>query len=187
MPILKVAKIGHPILIKKAKKIENISESSLNRLIIDMSHTLIDANGIGLAAPQIYVSKRIIIFRSNKNNKKNEIKKNNKMKIHILALINPSYEVIGNEFEDDWEGCLSIPDMIGKVRRFKKIKYKGYDIKGNLIQKKASGLLARVIQHECDHLDGILYISRLVHPNYFGYAEEFKRYLKNEKSKKSSE
>ena len=185
MPILKIAKIGHPVLIKKAEKLNSISESSLKRLIIDMSHTLIDANGIGLAAPQVYVSKRIIIFRSNiNNNKEDEMKKNDKKKIHISALINPSYKAISKEYEDDWEGCLSIPDMIGKVRRYKKINYKGYDIKGKLVKKSASGLLSRVIQHECDHLDGILYISKLTNSKDFGYVEEFNKRLKNEKTKK---
>ena len=174
MSILKIAKIGHPALYKKSERVSNISEARLKRLIIDMSHTLIDAKGIGLAAPQVYINKRLIIYRTNLKEKKIDNKKAKSKKIQINVLINPTYKAASEEFEDDWEGCLSIPGMIGKVRRFKKINYKGYDLKGNLIKKSSSGLIARVIQHECDHLDGILYISRLVHPRYFGYAEEIK-------------
>ena len=172
MSILKIARIGHPILTKKAEKLKNISQNALKRIIIDMTHTLIDSNGIGLAAPQVYINKRIILFRSDLNNK--EKKEIDEKKIQITALINPSYKGITEEYEDDWEGRLSIPGMIGKVRRFKKITYKGYNLKGKLVQKTVEGIISRVIQHECDHLNGILYISRLSDPKFFGYAEEFK-------------
>ena len=94
-----------------------------------MSHTLIDADGMGLAAPQIYVNKRIIIFRAP------SLENDEEQKINIAVLVNPSYKNDTEEFEDDWEGCLSIPGMLGKVRRYKKITYKGYNIQGKLIKK----------------------------------------------------
>ena len=175
MSILKIARIGNPILFKKAKLIDKIKANELKRLILDMSETLIDANGIGLAAPQVHISKRIIIYRDPL-----EESKNNDKKIDINVLINPSYKKDGDETNDDWEGCLSIPGMLGKVRRFKKIIFKGSSISGKIIKKKAEGLHARIIQHECDHLDGILYTSRLVDKKYFGFLDEVQRYLKDE-------
>ena len=132
-------------------------------------------NGIGLAAPQVHISKRIIIYRDPL-----EESKNNDKKIDINVLINPSYKKDGDETNDDWEGCLSIPGMLGKVRRFKKIIFKGSSISGKIIKKKAEGLHARIIQHECDHLDGLLYTSRLVDKKYFGFLDEVQRYLKDE-------
>ena len=177
MSILKIAKIGHPVLLKKSEPVKKIQKEELKRLIIDMTHTLLDANGIGLAAPQIYINKRIILFRSQSINGE----KTKKKKIEITPLINPSYINSSDEFEDDWEGCLSIPGMLGKVRRFKKIIYKGYNLQGKLLKKSVEGLYARVIQHECDHLEGILYTSKLVDPKDFGFAEEIQNYLQNEK------
>ena len=170
--ILKIAKIGHPILLKKADKISKFSNDLLKKNIYDMSETMIDYGGIGLAAPQVHQSKRIIIFR----NPDIETKE----KIHITAILNPSFQPLSNEKEDDWEGCLSIPGMQGLVRRYSKIKYEGFDIDGNQIQKKAEGLHARVIQHEIDHLDGVLYTERLADKKAFGFEKEIIEYWKNE-------
>ena len=174
MSILKIAKIGHPVLFKEADTVNSISKAEIKTLVMDMSETLLDANGIGLAAPQVYVSKKIIIFRLDE-----ESQMNNKVKIRVL--VNPSFKNKGKEYEEDWEGCLSIPGMIGKVKRFKNIIYQGYDLKGRLIKEDASGIQARVIQHECDHLNGILYTSKLVDPKYFGFADEIRNSIKNEK------
>ena len=174
MSILKIAKIGHPVLFKEADAVKSISKSEIKKLVMDMSETLLDANGIGLAAPQVYVSKKIIIFRLDEESQINN-------KVTIRVLINPSFKNQGKEYEEDWEGCLSIPGMIGKVRRFKNITYQGYDLKGRLIKEDASGIQARVIQHECDHLNGILYTSKLVDPKYFGFADEIRNSIKNEK------
>ena len=171
--ILKVAKIGHPILLKKGDKITKFSTDSLKKIVYDMSETMIDYNGIGLAAPQVHVSKRILIFRNPDIEEKE--------KIQITPLINPSFESIGDEVEDDWEGCLSIPRMQGLVRRFKKIKYSGFDLEGNQITNQVEGLHARVIQHEIDHLDGILYIQRLADNKAFGFEKEIIEFWKNER------
>ena len=163
--------MGHPLLLKKSEEIKEFSTIFLKKIIYDMSETMIDYKGIGLAAPQVHISKRIIVFR---NPDIEELDK-----INITPLINPIFEPLGNEKEDDWEGCLSIPRMQGLVRRFKKIKYHGYDLTGKKIENEAEGLHARVIQHEIDHLDGILYIKRLADQKAFGFENEITKYWKN--------
>ena len=173
MSILKIAKLGHPVLLKKGTEIKQFSTDSLKRIVYDMSETMIDYNGIGLAAPQVHLSRRIIIFRNP------DIE--DKEKIQITPLINPVFKPLNDEKDDDWEGCLSIPGMQGLVSRYKKINYYGYDIEGNKIETQAEGLHARVIQHEIDHLDGILYTSRLTDKNAFGYEKEIINFWKNEK------
>ena len=170
MPILKIAKLGHPVLLKKTNEISNLDDIDLKRIIYDMSETMIDANGIGLAAPQVHLSHRLFIYR-NPNIEEGE-------KIKVSVLINPQIEKISDETEDEWEGCLSIPGMSGLVRRSKKIKYSGIDLNGDKINGEAEGLHARVIQHEYDHLNGILYISRLADKRAFGYSEEIERFWK---------
>jgi len=171
MSILKISRLGHPILLKKAKPIKNISNPEVKRIIHDMTETMIDARGIGLAAPQVHISKQILIFRNLDEDNENEIK--------ITALINPKLIKISDETENEWEGCLSIPGMLGLVKRYKTIKYEGFDMEGNLIQKKAEGMDARVVQHEFDHLMGILYINRLADKNAYGYADEIEEYWKS--------
>ncbi len=174
--ILKIAKLGNPVLLKKAKEIDEFSSDSLKKIVYDMSETMIDYNGIGLAAPQVHISKRIIIFRNPDNDEKE--------RIQITPLINPVFKPLSDEKEDDWEGCLSIPGMQGLVPRFKKINYHGYDLDGNKIESNADGLHARVVQHEIDHLDGILYTNRLSDKKAFGFEKEILEYWKNEKNRK---
>tara|TARA_Y100001935_G_C17101378_1_gene406156 strand:- start:166 stop:696 length:531 start_codon:yes stop_codon:yes gene_type:complete len=176
MSILKIAKLGHPVLLEKSKEIVKFSTDSLKKTVYDMSETMIDYNGIGLAAPQVHLSKRIIIFRNPDIEEKN--------KIQITVIINPIFKPISNDTEDDWEGCLSIPGMQGLVTRYKKINYYGYDLDGNKIKKEAEGLHARVVQHEIDHLDGILYTSRLKDKKAFGFEKEIIEFWKNETIKK---
>ncbi len=175
MSILKIAKLGHPVLLKKGAEIKEFSSNSLKKIIYDMSETMIDYNGIGLAAPQIHISKRIVIFRNPDLEEKD--------KIQITPLINPVFKPLTDETEDDWEGCLSIPGMQGLVKRFKKINYFGYDLDGNKIENEAEGLHARVVQHEIDHLDGILYTSRLTDKKAFGFEKEIIEFWKNEKNR----
>ena len=175
MSILKIAKLGHPVLLKKAREIKEFSSESLKKIIYDMSETMIDYNGIGLAAPQVHLSNRIVIFRNPDIEEKE--------KVHVTPLINPIFKPIGDEKEDDWEGCLSIPGMQGLVSRFKKISYYGYDLDGNKIECTAEGLHARVVQHEIDHLDGILYTSRLTDQKAFGFEKEIVKFCKNEKNR----
>tara|TARA_Y100000590_G_C15635424_1_gene982798 strand:- start:255 stop:794 length:540 start_codon:yes stop_codon:yes gene_type:complete len=179
MAILKIARMGHPVLITKAKPVKNILDPSIKKLIHNMTETMIDAKGIGLAAPQVHVSKQIIIFRilNDKVDETNE-------KIDVAVLINPKISNISEDQDDQWEGCLSIPGMLGLIKRYTKISYEGYDINGNLVKQKTEGLLARVIQHEYDHLNGILYTNKLVDKKAYGYEEEIEEYWKKIHEKK---
>ncbi len=175
MSILKIARIGHPVLLKKTYELKDIGSEKIKKIVYDMSETMIDSNGIGLAAPQVHLSQRLFIFR-NPDIEENE-------EIQITALINPIVENISDDTNEAWEGCLSIPGMLGLVRRYSKIKYSGYDLKGNMISNTAEGLHARVVQHEFDHLNGILYTSRLTHKDAFGYADEIEHYWKKNEEK----
>ena len=176
--ILKIAKIGHPILLKKTKEVKEIGSDSIKKIVYDMSETMLDTNGAGLAAPQIHINRRILIFRNP------DIVEEN-IKIEITALINPTIEKITEETNDAWEGCLSIPGMLGLVRRYSKIKYSGYDLEGNIINKEAENLHARIVQHEFDHLNGILYTRRLAHKDAFGFEDEIEKYWKQDEEKKN--
>ena len=173
MSILKIARLGHPVLYQKAKEVETITEPSIKKLIHNMTETMLDAKGVGLAAPQVHVSKQIIIFRLPEDDLENE-----ERQIKITALINPKIANISEETENHWEGCLSIPGMLGLVKRYSKISYEGFDMNGNLIKQKAEGLHARIVQHEFDHLMGIVYTHRLVDRNAYGYADEIEEYWK---------
>ncbi len=140
MSILKIAKIGHPILLKKTKEVKKIGSDNIKKIVYDMSETMLDIKGIGLAAPQVHINKRILIFRNP------DIVEEN-IKIEITALINPTIEKITEETIDAWEGCLSIPGMLGLVRRYSKIKYSGYDLEGNILSNELEYLHARIVQH----------------------------------------
>ncbi len=177
MPILKIAKLGHPVLLKKTNEISNLNDIDLKKIIYDMSETMLDSNGIGLAAPQVHLSERFFIYRNP------DIEEGDKIRVSVL--INPVIEKISDETEDNWEGCLSIPGMSGLVRRFKKIKYSAIDLKGDKISGEVEGLHARVIQHEFDHLNGILYTSRLADKRAFGYTEEIEKFWKKNNEKES--
>ena len=177
MSILKIARLGHPILLQKAKLVEDITSNKTKKIIHDMTETMLDAKGIGLAAPQIHINRQIIIFRVPEEDDEKKIK--------ITALINPKFKKINDKKDNEWEGCLSIPGMLGLVKRFSKIQYEGSDMKGNIIQREVEGLHARIVQHEYDHLIGILYISRLVDNSAFGYAEEIEEYWKKKEIEKS--
>ena len=172
MAILKISRLGHPILLQKTKPVKDITGNRVKQIIHDMTETMLDAKGIGLAAPQIYINKQIIIFRTPEEEEEKEIK--------ITVLINPKLTKISNETNNEWEGCLSIPGMLGLVKRYSKIKYEGYDMEGNIIKREANGLHARVVQHEFDHLMGILYINRLADKKAFGYAEEIEDFWKKQ-------
>ena len=174
MAILKISRLGHPILLEKCRIVEDITGDETKKIIHDMTDTMLDAKGIGLAAPQVHINKQIIIFRSEEREEKNEIK--------ITALINPKLIKIDDKTDNQWEGCLSIPGMLGLVKRFTRIKYKGYDMQGSIITKEVEGLNARVVQHEYDHLMGVLYINRLAHKNAYGFADEIEEYWKERDS-----
>ena len=178
MSILKIARLGHPVLYKKATIVKNFPDPTIQKLIKDMIETMLDVNGIGLAAPQVHVSKQVMIFRIPEEESK-VIDKS----IEITALINPKLSKSSDETENDWEGCLSIPGMTGLVKRFSKVKYEGLDMNGNIIRRVAEGLHARIVQHEYDHLMGILYIRRLADSRAFGFSDEIESYWKKRNEK----
>ena len=155
--------------------VKKLPNPQINLLIHDMVETMVEAEGIGLAAPQVHISKQLLIFRAPQEDKK---LKNNK--IEITVLINPKLTKISNDTDNQWEGCLSIPGMTGLVKRYKEIRYEGLDPNGNKIQKNVSGLHARIVQHEYDHLMGILYTSRLADKRAFGFSEEIEKYWKEQ-------
>jgi len=152
MAILKIAKMGHPLLLQKAKEVRDPTSSEIKKLVNDMFDTLNDlgGSGVGLAAPQVHVSLQIVIFEAANENETS-----------LITLINPKIEVLTKETSIDWEGCLSVPGLRGKVSRPNKIKYTGLDMEGNKIETIAEGFNARVVQHECDHLFGVLYPQRM--------------------------
>ena len=152
MAILKIAKMGHPLLLQKAKEVSDPTSPEIKKLVNDMFDTLNDlgGSGVGLAAPQVHVSLQIVIFEATNENETS-----------LITLINPKIEVLTKETSIDWEGCLSVPGLRGKVSRPNKIKYTGLDIEGNTIETIAEGFDARVVQHECDHLLGVLYPQRM--------------------------
>ncbi len=161
MALLKIARMGHPVLHQPAAPVVDPSAPDIRRLVADMVETMEDAGGIGLAAPQVHVPLRLFIWRSGAG--------------QPVALINPVLTSVGEETEAAWEGCLSIPGLRGLVRRPAHIRFSGFDIDGRVFDGEAQGLAARVMQHENDHLDGVLYPSKLEHPSQFGFIEELAR------------
>jgi peptide deformylase len=169
MALLKIARMGHPVLFQHAKAVADPGDLAIRRLVDDMIETMLDAPGVGLAAPQVYVSLRLFVFRVP------ESRSGDGVEIPPSVLINPRVTFLSEEMMMCTEGCLSIPAMRGIVPRFAHIRYRGVDCDGRPVEAEARGFHANVIQHEYDHLDGILYPMRLVDFTSFGYAAEFAR------------
>ncbi len=167
MAVQEVIKMGHPLLLERAKEVENFASQELDTLIIDMKDTMLDLNGAGLAAPQIAVGLRVIIFGISDNSRYPDAET-----VPETILINPEISIIDTNRESAWEGCLSVPHMRGLVPRYTSIRYRGYDPQGQLIEREAHGFHARVVQHEVDHLDGILYPFRIENMKNFGFEDE---------------
>ena len=159
--------MGHPVLREKAKPVETLGTPELRALVSDMKETMAAKNGAGLAAPQIGVSQRVVIFGVEKNPRYPDAEP-----VPFTVLVNPKIVMLTREVEEDWEGCLSVPGMRGVVPRYTKLRYSGFDEEGNAIERVAEGFHARVVQHECDHLDGILYPQRMTDLSRFGFNEE---------------
>ncbi len=157
MAILKIARMGHPVLRRRADDVADPGAPEIKALADDMLQTMIDAPGTGLAAPQVHVSLRMVIFRV-------PLTETDSLaggEAPLTVLINPIVEPLGEEMEEAWEGCLSLPGLRGLVPRYSRIRYRGVDLAGAPIDRTAEGFHARVVQHECDHLDGILYPQRM--------------------------
>ena len=159
--------MGDARLWQRAEPVSRFDTPQLHALLVDMRDTMQALNGAGLAAPQIGVSLRVVIFGVEHNERYPEAES-----VPETVLINPVITAMGSTTEDDWEGCLSVPGMRGLVPRFAHIRYQGQDEYGSLIDRTVSGFHARVVQHECDHLDGILYPMRIKDLRQFGYSEE---------------
>ena len=156
MAILKIAKMGHPVLRQPAEKVVDPTAPEIQRLVQDMLETMEDADGAGLAAPQVHVPLRVVIFHVPAGRDEE-----NPQPVPLSVLINPVVEPLTDEVETDWEGCLSVPGMMGAVPRFTKLRYRAVSLEGEPIDRVAEGFHARVAQHECDHLDGILYPQQM--------------------------
>ena len=163
MAILKIARMGHPVLGRKAEPVSNPTAPEIRRLIADMIETMIDANGAGLAAPQVHVPLRLVVFQAPEARSDPGLSQAERFDhtAPLTVLINPELDVVGREMEGGWEGCLSVPGLRGFVERPAHIRYRGVDQDGKAIARTARGFHARVVQHELDHLDGILYPRRM--------------------------
>jgi len=175
MSILKVSRMGHPVLRKKVRPVPpaEITAAPIQRLIDDMAQTMIEYNGVGLAGPQVHEELRLFVAQVIRDDDEEE---GDARRPEILALINPEIKPAGRQVEEDWEGCLSIPDLRGLVPRYRDISVKAYDRTGRQIEMQASGFMARVIQHETDHLDGVLFLDRMKSLDSLSFIEEFARY-----------
>ena len=164
MAIRKIAQMGHPILRRRAKPVEDPTALAIKYLVRDMIDTMADAAGAGLAAPQIHENLRVVVFQAPEERTPEGAMESEEAFDHtapLTVLINPEIEFLSQSEVDGWEGCLSVEGLRGLVPRADHIRYRGYDLDGKLIEREARGFHARVVQHECDHLDGILYPERM--------------------------
>jgi peptide deformylase len=166
MAAKKVLRMGDPRLLQRAEPITNFGGSELAALLADMYDTMRELDGVGLAAPQIGVSLRVVIFEVNANPRYPDAES-----VPQTVLINPVLTPLSEAMDEDWEGCLSVPGMRGLVPRYTKLRYQGRDERGGLIDRTVSGFHARVVQHECDHLEGILYPMRIRDMSNFGFSD----------------
>jgi len=167
MAIHPVLRMGHPLLNQRAAEIQEFNTTELDSLIRDMLDTMHAEEGAGLAAPQIGISRRVVVFGFDQNLRYKEAPP-----VPRTVLINPHIIPLEDSMEDGWEGCLSVPGMRGVVPRYSRIDYRGYNASGEPIKVEADGFHARVVQHECDHLDGILYPQRIRDFSRFGFISE---------------
>jgi len=203
MAILKIARMGHPVLGQVAAPIEDPGAPELRRLVADMLDTMEDAGGTGLAAPQVYVPRRLVIFFVSAGRAEREARGEDRREdgpesdqepadaaeeveeveeveeieeVPLTVLINPVIEPIvapgGEAMVTRWESCLSVPDLAGRVPRHRAIRYRGIGLDGQEIAREARGFHARVVQHECDHLDGILYPQRMTDLSLLSFTSE---------------
>ena len=163
MTIRKIARMGHPVLAKTAAEVSEPGHADIRRLVEDMIETMIDANGAGLAAPQVHEALRVIVFQAPISRSDPGLAEAEAFDhtAALTVLINPVIEVMDPSVEGGWEGCLSVPGLRGWVERPAHIRYRGVDLDGRLVERVAKGFHARVVQHECDHLDGILYPQQM--------------------------
>ncbi|PZW46747.1 peptide deformylase [Humitalea rosea] len=161
MSILKISRLGHPVLLRPAEPIIDPSAPEIRRLVRDMAETMLDASGLGLAAPQVYQSLRLFVWRQGEG---------------VAALLNPEIVALDPPETLGWEGCLSIPGLRGAVKRSLRVGFRGLDLEGHEVEGEAEGMVARVMQHEFDHLNGVLYPMRMHDLSLLGFTEELARH-----------
>jgi peptide deformylase len=180
MSILKIARMGHPVLRAKARPIHpsEIRTPKVQQLIDDMFETMKEYQGVGLAAPQVHEGLRVFVagFPPRLDRDDEQEDNDDGEEVPLMALINPEIEVASRDTVEDWEGCLSIPDIRGRVSRARQIVVRAFDRTGRKMELQASGFTARVIQHETDHLDGILFFDRMKNLQSLTFLDEFGRY-----------
>ena len=169
MAVREILKMGNPQLLQVSEPVAESEFSELEDLVTDLIDTMTAAEGAGLAAPQIGVMKRVVIFGFEHNKRYPDAGS-----VPFTVLINPELEVLDNQVQYGWEGCLSVPGMRGKVPRAHNLRYRGFTLDGSPIDRTVDGFHARVVQHECDHLDGILYPMRMEDMRYFGFEDQLR-------------
>jgi peptide deformylase len=175
MAILKVARMGHPILRQIAAPVapEGILAAPVQRLIDDLIETMHEYDGAGLAAPQVHVSRQIVVFEVEGNPRYPEAPS-----IPLTVLVNPTVTATTEETDEDWEGCLSLPGLRGRVPRYTRVTVDAWDRGGARVHFEAAGFHARVVQHECDHLQGMLYVDRMGGMESLAFLEEWTRWAR---------
>jgi peptide deformylase len=166
MAVRPVLRMGHPLLQQVAAPVEHCATDELRELVRDMDDTMRAMNGAGIAAPQIGVSLRVVIFELTRSVRYPEAEP-----VPYTVLVNPVLEPLGDDVEEGWEGCLSVPGLRGLVPRYRGLRYRGFDAEGQPIDRTVSGFHARVVQHEVDHLDGILYPMRVRDLRNLGFED----------------
>ena len=168
MAILKIARMGHPVLLQRAEPVSDPGAPEIRRLVADMIETMEDAPGAGLAAPQVHVPLRLFVFRVLPT----RVEGAEDSPVGNTVLINPVVEPVGEDRVMRWEGCLSIPGLRAAVPRYARVRYSGVDCDGHVVQAEVGGFHAGVVQHENDHLDGILYPMRMTDFRLFGFQDD---------------
>lgn len=172
MAILKIARMGHPVLLQMAAAVADPGAPEIRQLVADMIETMEDAGGAGLAAPQVHVPLRVFVFRVPPGR---TVEAEGDGEMGTTVVINPVLELLGEEKVLRWEGCLSIPGLRAAVPRYVRVRYSGVDCDGVAVGAEATGFHAGVVQHEYDHLDGVLYPMRMDDFRLFGFNEELSR------------
>jgi peptide deformylase len=173
MAILKIARMGHPVLLRRCDPVTDPGAPEVRRLVADMLETMADAQGAGLAAPQVYAPLRIFVFRALPDRAGEDPED---VPVAETVMINPEVELLSEDRVLGWEGCLSIPGLRAAVPRAPRIRYRGVDCDGNPTERTVAGFHARVVQHEFDHLNGILYPMRMTDFSLFGFTDEMARF-----------
>ena len=180
MSILKVARMGHPVLRARAKPLDpaDLKSPRIQQLIDDMFETMLEYQGVGLAAPQVHESLRLFVagFAPGTEDDDEAEEEDEDDRVPLMALINPEISIVGDATAGEWEGCLSIPDIRGRVTRAREIKVRALDRRGRKIEITARNFTARVIQHETDHLDGVLFFDRMESLDTLTFLDEFGRF-----------